>query len=279
MLTLIDLINKTADYFSARKIENARLNAETLIAQVLKLNRLDLYLQYDRPLESTFVDQIREFVRRRGRREPLQYILGEVDFLNIQLKVDRRALIPRPETEELVDLVINILDHTPGKIVDLGTGCGAIALALAEQYPDSQVLAVDCSDEALSLAHENVERHGLEKRVRLNFSDWFKNINGTFDLIVANPPYLSVTECENSQPEVKDFEPRDALVAREKGLSALKYILSQASDYLNEGGLIALETGIEHHAALREVAAQEGFKSWESRLDIHQRERFFLAWK
>ena len=195
------------------------------------------------------------------------------------MKIDQRALIPRPETEELIDLIIKIMDRAPDNIVDLGTGSGAIALALAMHYPESRVLAVDSSEDALSLARDNIKRSGLNNRVQIQNSDWFKNIEGNFDLIVANPPYLSESEWDNSQPEVNEYEPREALVAEGNGLNALKLILTQSSGYINRGGLVALETGIDHHAALANIAAQIGFNHWESRVDINHRERYFLTWK
>lgn len=279
MITLIDVIQKTTDFFSTKRIENARLNAEIIIAKALNVNRLDLYLQFDQSMDSEDLDQIRDLVRRRGRREPWQYIFGEVDFFNLNLKIDRRALIPRPETEEFIDLIIKIMDRDPDNIADLGTGSGAIALALAKHYPESHVLAVDSSVEALSLARDNINLSELSCRVQIQNSDWFKDINGKYDLIVANPPYLSEAEWNNSQPEVNIYEPREALVADENGLNALKHILSCSLDYLSAGGLIALETGIDHHAALKEIASQSGFKHWESREDFNRRDRYFLTWK
>jgi release factor glutamine methyltransferase len=279
MITLIDAIQKTTVFFSAKRIENARLNAEIIIAKALNLNRLDLYLQFDRPLDTENLDQIRDLVRRRGKHEPWQYIFGEVDFFNLNLKVDHRALIPRPETEELIDLIIKIKNCAPDKIVDLGTGSGAIALALAMHYPESRVLAVDTSDEALSLARDNIKRSELNSRVEIQKSDWFNEIEGKFDLIVANPPYLSELEWDESQPEIIKFEPREALVAEENGLNALKHILSRSLTYLNEGGLVAMETGIDHHPALKEIAVKTGFGRWDSQVDFNLRNRYFFAWK
>ena len=279
MITLIDAIQKTAVFFSAKRIENARLNAEIIIAKALNLNRLELYLQFDRPLDSENLDQIRDLARRRGKHEPWQYIIGEVDFFDLKLKVDRRALIPRPETEELIDLIVKEKDRAPDKVVDLGTGSGAIALALAMQYPESHVLAVDTSDDALSLAQDNIKRSGLNSRVETQKSSWFNNIEGKFDLIVANPPYLSELEWDESQPEINKYEPREALVAENHGLNALKHILSHSSNYLNTDGLVAMETGIDHHPALKEIAIKIGFKRWDSRVDFSLRNRYFLAWK
>ena len=279
MITLIDAIQKTTLFFSTKRIENARLNAEIIIGKALNLNRLDLYLQYDRPLDSENLDQIRNLVRRRGKREPWQYILGEVDFFNLNLRVDHRVLIPRPETEELIDLIIKGKDRVPNKILDLGTGSGAIVLALAIHYPESRLLAVDTSDEALSLARDNIKRSGLHNRIEIFKSDWFNNIEEKFDLIVANPPYLSELEWNESQPEINKFEPRAALVAEDNGVNELKHILSHALNYLNEGGLIAMETGINHHPVLKEIAIKKGFRHWDSRVDFSFRNRYFFAWK
>lgn len=279
MLSLLETVQRTTDFFAARGIDHARLNAELIIAHFLKLRRLDLYLQFDRPMEEAELEPMRGLVQRRARREPLQYVLGEVAFRDLTLKVDARALIPRPETEELVELILGKLgDKRPARILDLGTGSGAIALALAAYFPDAELIAADASTDALNLARENAVLCHLQNRVKFIQSDWFSQINGLFDLIVANPPYLSELEWKAAQPEVLAHEPRMALVAPSEGKEALLKIVKTALAYLGRGAFLALETGITHHLDLTKVSLAAGYSRSESRRDLSGRDRFFFAW-
>jgi release factor glutamine methyltransferase len=280
MLTVLEILKKTTEFFAARGIESARLNAELLVGHALGLKRMQLYLQFERPLAEAELEKIRPLVRRRGQHEPVQYILGTADFHGLHLKVDRRALIPRPETELLVELAVRELAAPPARILDLGTGSGAIALALAAQYPDSQVTAVDLSAEALALAAENAAATGLTERVQLFASNWFEQVpaEARFELIAANPPYLSEAETAAAAPEVREFEPRTALTSTgPDGLADLRAIVAAAPRHLAPGGLLALETGIAQHAALRPLAREAGFSRVESRPDLTGRDRFVLA--
>jgi release factor glutamine methyltransferase len=281
MLTVLEVIKKTTEFFAARGIESPRLNAEQLVGQALGLQRMPLYLQFERPLTAAELEAIRPLVRRRGQREPMQYIIGETDFFALKLKVDRRALIPRPETERLLELVTTRQVSPPGAILDLGTGSGAIALGLARHYPDASVLAVDLSEAALTLARENAGAVGLADRVTFLRSDWFAEIHpdARFDLIVANPPYLSAEEVAQTEPEVQGHEPAVALAAAEDGLADLRAILSAAPRYLAPGGWLALETGIAQHATLTRLAAEAGFGRTESQSDLTGRDRYLLAWR
>lgn len=279
MLTVLEIIKRTTEFFDKRGIESARLNAELLIGHALGLKRMQLYLQFERPLTEAELEKIRPFVKRRGNREPLQYILGETEFAGLKLKVDRRALIPRPETEYLVELVAENRASAPARILDLGTGTGALVLALAAKYPDAQVTAVDRSAEALALASENAAALNLATRVRLLASDWFSAVptGEKFDLIVANPPYLTESEVAEATSEVREFEPRSALVAPDEGCADLEHILKSAHPFLATGGLLACETGIAQHARLGEVARQVGYARVESRRDLTGRDRYLLA--
>ncbi len=280
MLTVLEVIKKTTDFFAAKGIESPRLNAELLVGHALALKRMQLYMLFERPLTAAELESIRGLVRRRGQREPLQYILGEAEFFGLKLKVDRRALIPRPETERLLELVTERQAQPPATILDLGTGSGAIALGLAKLYPQALVTAVDLSDEALALAGENAAACGLAARVTLLRSDWFAELPAAarFDLIVANPPYLSAEETAQTAPEVQGHEPLNALTAPDGGLADLRRILAAAPRFLATGGLLALETGIAQHAELARLALEAGFKRTESRPDLTGRDRFLLAW-
>src|SRR6185312_11064454 len=230
---------------------------------------MQLYLQFERVLAEPELEKIRPLVRRRGKREPLQHILGEVDFGGLRLKSDRRALIPRPETELLVETILARRPAPPARVLDLGTGSGAIALALAKAWPGAEVVGVDASEDALALARENAVTTGLMERVTLLASRWFEQIpDGRFDVIVSNPPYLSAEEAAQAPPEVRDFEPARALVAAEGGLADLRLILREAPARLAPGGLLALETGPDQHADLLALAAAAGLAAAESVRDL-----------
>lgn len=278
MLTLLEVIRRTTAFFSEAGVETPRLDAEWILAGVLGLSRMELYQQFERPLEESELEKVRPLVKRRAKREPLQHILGEVEFFGLDIKVDRRALIPRPETEELADL-LSRRTPPPGSILDLGTGSGALALALARAFPEAEVVAVERSGDALDLARENAARNGLRERVSFVAGDWLAPLDPatSFDWIVANPPYLTEEEWETAQPEVKDFEPREALVAPDSGCADLERIIAEAPAFLAPGGLLALETGIEQHGRLREAASAAGLVEVEALRDLSGRERFFLA--
>lgn len=281
MLALLEVIQRTTDFFSTRGVESPRLNAELLVGHVLGLPRMQLYLQFERLLTEQELERLRPLVRRRGGHEPLQYILGETEFFHLRLKIDRRALIPRPETEMLCELVARRLDRPPVAVLDLGTGSGAIALGFAAYYPGATVMAVDASADALELAQENADRLGLAGRVRLLQSDWFAAIAPLeqFDLIMANPPYLSAAETAAAMPEVREHEPATALTAGPGGSEALVRIIAAARPFLRDGGLLALETGVGQHALLCERAAAAGFARVESQRDLAARDRYLLAWR
>lgn len=280
MPSLLEIIKKTTEFFSGRGVENPRLNAEVLIGHALGLPRMQLYLRFEQPLAEADLEKIRPLVRRRGQHEPLQYIVGETEFAGLRLKTDRRALIPRPETEYLVELIGARGGPPPGRGVDLGTGTGALAIALAKLFPESRWLATDLSAEALALAAENIAAAGVGDRVALRQSDWWEALpaDSRFDLVVANPPYLSVAEVAATAPEVREFEPRGALTpGDDDGLGALRVILAGAAAFLNPGGRVALETGSAQEAPLRALAGEAGLRAGEVRMDLAGRPRYFFA--
>jgi release factor glutamine methyltransferase len=281
MLNLLEVVKKTSEFFASKGIESPRLNAELLVGHALGLPRMRLYLEFERPVTEAELTNIRELVRRRGRREPLQHIIGFTEFSGLRLKTDRRALIPRPETELFVETVVSRCSPAPSQVLDLGTGGGAIALALARAFPEALVTAVDTSSEALALAAENAESTGLAGRVRFVESDWFGGlpVGGTFDLIASNPPYLSEEETEASAPEVRDHEPARALASGPEGFDDLGRIIAASAGALSAAGMLALETGIGHHARAEAAARAAGFSRTESLRDLTGRDRFFLAWK
>ena len=278
MLTVLEIIKRSTEFFAAKGIESPRLNAELLIGHALNLRRMQLYLAFERPLAEAELERIRPLIRRRAQQEPLQYIMGDAEFFGLTLKVDRRVLIPRPETEQLVEQVIAACPPEPQRILDLGTGSGAIALALARAFPDAAVVATDRSEDALAVARENAARHALAARVSFLHSDWFSAVPADrFNLIVSNPPYLSEQETAETSAEVRAFEPPGALTSADSGLRDLRQIISAASRYLAPGGLLAVETGLSQHPVLTALAREVGFTRIESRRDLAGRDRFVLA--
>lgn len=277
MESILTILNKTADYFARKGIADARLQAELLLAGALGLKRLELYLQFDRPLSEQDLARLRPMVRRRAEGMPVQYILGEGYCGDIVVRVDQRVLIPRPETEELVHLLVSHLPRPPERVLELGTGSGIISLALAKAWPSAQITATDRERAALEVAAENVATHGFCGRIRLVESDWWTAVDGRFDLIVSNPPYLTEEEWRTAAVEVREFEPRSALVGGENGAGDLQVIVRGAGRFLNPNGILALETGVSQHTLLGECAVATGLR-WSLGLrDMQGRPRFFIA--
>ncbi len=280
MTSLLEVLQKSAAFLERKGVEHPRLNAELLAGHALGLPRMQLYLQFERLLPESELELIRPLILRRSQREPLQHIIGSVEFAGVTLKVDRRALIPRPETEYLVELVgAAFASNPPATVLDLGTGSGALALALAAKWPGAEVWATDISEEALTLAKENCAALALEGRVKVLQSDWFTALprGQGFDLIVANPPYLTAEEVAATQPEVQDHEPAIALSTAADGMDAFKCLVAEGRDWLKPAGLMALETGIAQHPALVAGLAEAGFVAIESRADLTGRDRFLFA--
>lgn len=278
MLTVLEIIKRTSEFLAGKGIESPRLNAELLIGHALARKRMQLYLEFERPLAEAELEKIRPLVRRRAQHEPLQYIVGETEFHGLKLKVDRRALIPRPETEQLIELVLEKCPQPPARILDLGTGSGAIALALAKQFPAAAVVATDLSPEAVALAAENALAHALQERVTFIESNWFAALPaGEFDLIVSNPPYLTAEETAETALEVRGFEPSGALTAADEGAADLERIIAGAPAFLGRGGVLALETGIHQHPRLLKALGDAGFSQAESKRDLTGRDRFVVA--
>jgi len=280
MQTVLEVLKKTEAFFAKGGLENPKIEAEWLLAESLGCKRLELFLQWERPLAEDDLSRLREQVRRRASGEPLQYVLGYSDFHDIRLGVSPGVLIPRPETEELVAGVLEEMrGHEAPRLIDLGTGSGAIALALAKALPSARVLALDTSGEALRQARANAESLGLRDRVAFRRGDWLTGLDTEADCIVANPPYLTGDEWEAARPEVRQHEPREALVSGDEGMADLKRILFEAHGRLAPGGLLAMETGIAHGEPLREAAVRNGYSRVEVRKDLHRRDRFLYAWK
>ncbi len=210
-MTVGEVLRGAAEYLAARGVPSPRVDAELLLARALGLQRIELYTQHDRPLTEAERDAARELVRRRGLREPLAYVLGDWGFRRLTLRTDRRALVPRPETEVLVERCLALLDGVESpRVLDVGTGSGAIALALKSERPDATVVATDSSADALGLARENAAVLGLD--VTFVETDLLSGLDGPFTLVASNPPYVLAAELDGLEPEVRDWEPRSALL-------------------------------------------------------------------
>ncbi len=258
--TIIKLLKWATTYFRSHDIESPRASAEILLAHALDLGRIDLYLRYDQPLDGEELSRFKALIKRRLKREPVAYIIGQKGFWSIDLNVSGDVLIPRPETECLVDAALEALSAaTPDggqRILELGTGSGAVVLALATQHADRLYYASDISLSAIRIARDNARRLNLEKSIRFFGGDWFAPLNpecGCFDLILSNPPYIKSEELEDLQPEIFNFEPIRALDGGPDGLSSIRRIIDQAHRYLNPGGILLLEIGHDQKADVQQL--------------------------
>ena len=277
-MTVLDVLQSTTAYFKKRKIDSPRLNAEHLLAHALGRKRLELYLDFERELAEPELAPLRELVRRRGEGEPLQHLLGTVEFCGHIFLCDKRALVPRPETEELVELLISNFQFPISnfRVLDVGTGSGVIALALAKEFPEAKISGVDISEDALALARENAERLGLNDRVRFKKSDLLKDIGETFDLIVANLPYIAAQDRHTLSREVLR-DPKVALFAGAQGDELVRALIDQAPVRLRPGGMLALEIGIGQSEALLSILAEKKYRDIYSKNDYAGRPRFLFA--
>jgi release factor glutamine methyltransferase len=275
-MIVLEVLQSTTSYFKKRGIENPRLNAEHLIAHALRRTRMELYLEFERTLGEAELAPLRELVRRRGEGEPLQHLLGTVEFRGETFLCDKRALVPRPETEQLVELVESRIENRESRIVDVGTGGGVIALSLARKFPEAQIFAVDISEDALALTRENAVRLGLSGRVRLRKGHLLENLDERFDLIVANLPYIATQDRHSLSREVL-HDPEVALFAGPRGDELVRDLIEQAPTRLRPGGLLALEIGLGQSEALLLALAEKNYRDICSKNDYSGVIRFLFA--
>lgn len=287
--TIGELLKVSADYLKQKGIDSPRLGAEILLAHQLHLTRVKLYLQYDQPLTEQEVEGYRALIRRRLSREPVQYITGTQEFWSMEFIVNPSVLIPRPETEVLVEQAVSLSKQNPNlqeegvNLLDLGTGCGALAVALAREFKKALIWATDLSEEALQVARRNAERHGVRDRIEFRAGDWFTPFAGKaarFDMILSNPPYIPAEAFETLAPEVRDHEPRSALDGRAQGMHDIARILREATAYLVPGGWILMEMDPEQTQKAVKVIEETGQFAEHRRVqDYSRRYRVVMARK
>ncbi len=272
------MLNWTRGYFEDAGIAQPRLEAEILLAHALEVERLHLYLSPDKPLTPDERTKFRAFIQKRRAGTPLQHLIGEVSFFGLRFRVRRDALIPRGETEELLDRTLRLVPRDQAaRCLDLGTGSGVIAVCLARYLPRASVTAVDISSTALDLARENALLNGVHDRVAFLESDWFQNVTGSFDLIVSNPPYVDTDVIGGLAAEVRDHEPRVALDGGKGGIEQIELLIAGACGHLEGGGCLLLEIGHGQGDRVRDLLAESGLEDVGIEKDLSGLERFAVA--
>jgi release factor glutamine methyltransferase len=284
-----EILNVSSRFLRDKGIEGPRLCAEVLLAHELKKSRVDLYLAFDQPLSNKEIVQYRSLIKRRLRREPLQYITGHQEFWSIDFRISPAVLIPRTETELLVEEAIKLWERRllPNNInptiLDLGTGSGAIAIALAKEIEGAILWASDISFEAIAVARTNAQRHNLERRIRFCQGDlWqpFSDSSTTFDIIISNPPYIRNDAFKSLPPEVRLYEPRVALDGHENGMYFIQRIIEEGATYLEPGGWLLIEMDPDQtEKALALIDSTHSFSFRERLADYQKRYRMVKAQK
>jgi len=264
MLTVLDVLNKSTEYLEKKGIESPRMNAEILLADILKCKRLELYLMYDRPLTEKELTEYREYLKRRSTFEPAQYIIGTVEFYGLEFNVSPAVLIPRPETEILVETVIDSVNEEDKlQIMDIGSGSGNISIAIAVNLPNASVTGIEISESAIAVAKENLKRYDCNKRVSfLNYDILSVNKDelSDFDIIVSNPPYVSKGDYDKVQKEILNYEPNIAVTDFQDGFKFYRKIISQTEQILKPNGKIFLEIAQGQSQKINEIMKENNFK-------------------
>lgn len=286
-MTVLEVIQRSADFLARKGVDSPRLQIELLLAHVLGLPRLQLYLNFDRPLSEQEMEAVRQLVRRRGQREPLQHLLGSTSFCGLEIAVNRDVLVPRPETEHLAELgweCLNACEAEPSRNVppcalDFGTGSGCLAIALAVHCPKARLFALDLSPAALTLARQNAERHGVAEQIQFLQGDGLTVLppDLRFDLIVANPPYIPTAEIPTLSPEVRDYDPRLALDGGPDGLDPARALAAHAAGCLLPAGRLLMEFGDGQETAVRELFHEPVWVVEAVENDLSGRARILIA--
>jgi release factor glutamine methyltransferase len=278
-VTVLELIQNTTAFFQRKGVESPRLSIEYLLAEALGKRRLDLYLDYDQRLPEQILEPLRDKVRRRSEGEPLQHLLGSWEFFGRRFKTDRRALIPRPETERLAELILNQIpaSTSPGtRLADIGTGSGVLAITLALERPGLEVVATDLSGDTLALARENALVHEVDGRITWLQTDLLSGVGTDFDFLVANLPYVPTAEIAKLSREVQ-HDPPMALDGGEDGLDVIRRFVGQAPPRLKPEGRVFLEIGISQDGGVVDILQKEKFSDIWIEKDYQGVERFVIA--
>jgi release factor glutamine methyltransferase len=295
-MTVLEGIQKSTEFLAKKEVESPRLQAELLLAHVLKMPRMKLYLNFERALTEPETSTFRELVKRRARREPLQHIIGSTSFCGFEIAVNRHVLVPRPETELLADAgwtFLSTLNSQSSTALDFGTGSGCIAIALAAKSPTAKITALDISADALNLAQQNASKNNVAERIEFIPGDGFQALLGraapraplsasndtafSFDLIISNPPYIPTAEIATLDPEVRDYDPRGALDGGTDGLDFYRRLATEALPFLKPGGKIMLEFGDGQGEAVRNIFTAQNWIVEAIREDYTQRQRILIA--
>ena len=281
-MTVLEGIQKSTEFLTKKEIESPRLQAELLLAHVLKLPRMKLYLNFERALTDAETTAYRELIKRRSQHEPLQHITGSTSFCGLEIAVNRHVLVPRPETEILAELgwsFLSTINPQPSTALDFGTGSGCIAIALAVKCPTANVIALDVFPETLDVAKQNAVRNNLPKKIEFLQSDGFAALpNETqFDLIISNPPYIPAGEIAALEPEVRDYDPHGALDGGEDGLNFYRRFAIEARKFLKPEGKVMLEFGDGQGGSVRNIFEEQKWIVEAIREDYTQRQRILIA--
>ena len=281
-MTVLEAIQKSTEFLAKKSVESPRLQTELLLAHLLKMPRMKLYLNFDRALTEVETDALREFIKRRAAREPLQHILGSTSFCGFEILVNRHVLVPRPETEMLAELGWQFLATrhlSPVTALDFCTGSGCIAIALAAKSTEAKIVATDISADALALAKQNATANKVPERIEFLQGDGFTALKDTqpFDLIVSNPPYIASAEIATLDPEVRDFDPQMALDGGADGLDFYRLIAAQAKVLLKPDGKIMLEFGDGQADAIKIIFEREKWIVEAVKEDYSQRARILIV--
>lgn len=274
-------------YFTDKSIDAPRLSAELLLGYVLGLKRIELYTQFDKVVTQEQLNDLHGLIKRAGQNEPVAYLIGKTEFYSLELDITPDCLIPRPETELLVERAVEFLRKRTGRqfVCDLCTGCGCIAVAIAGNFSDAGIIATDICDAALNVAAGNIEKHRLKDRIKLLCGDLFDPVVPEldvrrFDLIVCNPPYVSASEFETLDKNVKNYEPRLALFAGEDGLDIYRRVVAQVDKFLKPGAALMLEIGYRQGQSVSQLLEQAGcFRKITIEKDFHNNDRIAIAVK
>ena len=282
---VVDLLDWTVGYFQQHGIPNPRLDAEVLLAHLLEKTRLQLYLHFEMPVFQEHLTPFRELIKKRIAHTPVSYLTNRKEFMSLDFYVDERVLIPRPETEQLVETILTTKTENLQRLLELGTGSGVIATSLALQQPEWEIVATDISEPALTVAQKNAETHACTEQIKFLSGDLFEpieaiNTNGNtrFDWIVCNPPYVKNTERDTLSPDVRDYEPEIALFAGDDGLVVIRRLIAEAPKHLAPGGKLIFEIGERQADSVRAlIDAESTYRTYELFKDYAEKERIVLA--